>query len=902
MIGAEPNRSPPPSGVVTYLFTDVEGSTERWDREADDMAVRLGRHDELSRACIDRHCGYVFSNAGDSFAAAFATPLDGLRAALDLQRALTAEQVLPVRMGVHVGESQQRDGNYFGTAVNRAARLAATAHGGQIVVSAAVRGLIADELPGHGAGLRRLGVFRLKDLSKEEEIWQLVASGLRDTFPPLRTLDVVRHNLPTQRTALVGRQAELAELDDALGAHPLTTLVGPGGIGKTRLALAVAAARVDRHQDGVWLVDLAPAGDGDAVTAALATAVRHRGGTAVGEMLDALARQEALLVFDNCEHVAEAVAATVTRLLDGGGPLRVLATSQLPLRVPGERLIRLGPLSFDTDEGDVDALILFEERARLVDPDFEVRPATRAVVADICRRLDGLPLAIEMAAANVEVMSVAEIAARLDDRFAVLVGATRSAARHETLRKAIEWSHGLLEPDAQVLLARLGAFAGTFTLPAAEQVCAAAPLVRGRVLPLLTELVRRSLVTRVDIGAGERGFRLLESVRAFAVDQLAAAGAGDALADALTAWCAAWATDLQAWHVPPTAATYQSIRANLDNVSVAVQRSLLAGDAETAHRIVLGLASSLGFLNLRLGLRWLEQLEQLAAATNFDDCYWARRRILARAQFEQLQGRYEELATRLNPLCQAEPADEIVLAARNLYANTVGPAMPEMARSLAEATRDAYLAIGDQRGAIEAEVTLSAIDLYDADHASTLERAAEFGIEHTMHGSFQVLCALLLARDHDALLARLDEMRRGHFTFMLDHQADLLRAAALATAGRCDEARESMRGVLRIVRRDGVPLCAEECVETLAFIAHEQGDPSRAAELLGAFRTSGPSPYRTPLAIGMYRLLRKALGTALGDAAFRDAWEAGRRLGVEGALRREVPEPTGRATTAKGAP
>lgn len=880
---------------MTYLFTDVEGSTQRWDQQADDMAARLARHDELCRGCLLAHGGYVFSVAGDSFGAAFATPLQALRAATDMQRGLTHEAILPVRMGIHAGESRERDGNYFGTVVNRAARLSAAAHGGQIVVSATVVGLLADTPAEHGIELRRLGTFRLKDLSKEEEIWQVEIDGSTDVFPPLRTLDVVRHNLPTQRTSLVGRDADLLAVDREVTAHPLTTVLGPGGMGKTRLALAVAGSRIDRHQDGVWLVDLAPVVDRAGVVGALTTAVGRQSTDAnETDALAALARQEMLLVFDNCEHVVDAVADVVTNLLDRGGPVRVLATTQVPLRVPGERVVRLEPLGFDTDAGSIDALTLFEERARLVDPAFRIRAATEATVAGICRHLDGLPLAIEMAAANVEMMSVAEIATRLDRRFDVLVGTSRATARHETLHAAIEWSHGLLDPDAQVLLARLGVFAGPFTLAAAERVCAAPPLDRRRVLPVLTDLVRRSLVVSVDVGADGRAFRLLESVRAFAAERIEGTDEAEVLGANLADWCAEWATDLHAWHVPPSAHLFEAIRANLDNVSLAVQRAMRDGNVVAAHQIVLGLASSLAFLNLRLGLDWLEQLERMAMARSFDDQNWHRRRVLARAQFQQVQGRFAELAGQLDPICRTElrmdAGDDVVLAARNLFANTVGPADPVMARSMAEATRDEYLARGDQRGAIEAEVTLSAIDLFDADHESTLARAARFGIEDTMHGNFQVLCALLLARQPDTLLARLDELGRSHWTFVLDHQADLLRAGALATAGRFDEADAAMRTAVRVVRRDAIPLCAEECVETLAFMASERGDLPLAAELLGAFRTSGPSPFRTPLAIGMYRSLRKHLETTMGEDAFRRSWEAGRALGVDAALRRGVPE------------
>lgn len=885
---------------MTYLFTDVEGSTERWEHQTADMSERLARHDEVFRRVLDEHGGYVFSIAGDSYGAAFTTPVRALRAAVAAQRALQAGDVLPVRMGIHLGASEERDGNYFGSAVNRAARLSSAANGGQLVVSATVRAALADVagfLEEVDVDFRRLGEYRLKDLSRPEEIWQVVGTGLRDDFPPLRTLDVVRHNLPTQRTTLIGRDDDIAELVGLVDGRPITTLLGPGGVGKTRAALAVAAQRVEAHRDGVWLIDLAPVTDPGGVTDAVAMAVGRGTSGLDADAVRALGRQEVLLVLDNCEHVVTGVADFVSALLDDGGPARVLATSQVPLRVVGEQLRRLEPLGWDGV--DSAAVALFVDRARSVDPDFHPRDGD--AVVEICRRLDGLPLAIEMAAAQVDLLPVADLRDRLVRRFDLLVGSARTVGRHQTLRAAIEWSADLLDDDRRLLFDRLGAFPGPFPIEAVEQVCGAPPLSPERVLPLLADLIRRSLVHTVDVGEDGRAYRLLESIRTFAAESLADRGEHESMVSRLARWCGDWADALHAWHVPPDARTYEVIRSNLDNLSAGVQYALDRGEAALAHRQVLGVASSLVFLNLRLALRWLDRLADLDGDLPPDDAgYWRRRRAFALAQADQVQGRFYEQVARLDALrvlpdgavvtVTPDDPDEVDLAIANLYANGIGIALPDVARPMAEATRDAYLAIGDERGAIESEVTLSAIDLYGADHASTLARAERFRIEDTIHGSFQVLCALLLAGDDAALLARLDDLGRSHWTFVLDHQADLLRAGALTIAHRFDDAEESWLDAVRVVRRDAVPLCLEECLETCAFMAAERGEDERAVTLLGAFRSAAALPYRTPLAVGMYRRLRSELEARLDADTFRKAWEAGKELGPHRAFELEFAE------------
>jgi len=528
--------------VTTFLFADIEGSTRLWEQDAERMQSALARHDAIARAAVANNCGIVVKMIGDGVHAAFDDPLNAVRATLELQReiaVLEAEDGIPlrVRCGLHAGVHERRDNDYFGTAVNRAARITGAAHGGQILLSNAVVALLANRLP-PSVELHDLGSVRLRGLMTPEHIFQVVHPDLRREFPPLRYLEGTPNNLPQQVTSFVGRERELQEVAGLLANTRLLTLTGVGGLGKTRLSLRVAADVMEQYPDGVWLVELAALTEGTRVSQAVASAIgiKEEAGRPVGEALVKYVTDRRLLVIlDNCEHLVQACADLAMQLLHAGPEIKILASSREYLRVAGETTYPVHSLSVPdlpqdlpaSKLGEFEAVRLFVERAQAVQPGFLLSDMNASVVADICRRVDGIPLALELAAACVRMLSVERIATRLDDRFALLRCGDRTALpRQQTLRALIDWSYDLLDGDERVLFGRLAVFAGGFTLESVQSVCATSEIEKPRDFELLTQLVEKSLVL-VDIDA-ER-YRLLETIRQYAVERLDDANEADEL-------------------------------------------------------------------------------------------------------------------------------------------------------------------------------------------------------------------------------------------------------------------------------------------------------------------------------------------------------------------------------------
>jgi predicted ATPase/class 3 adenylate cyclase/DNA-binding CsgD family transcriptional regulator len=527
-----------PAGTVTLLLTDVEGSTRLWENAPTAMPEAIARHYGILDEAIASHGGVrpVEQGGGDSVVAAFTSARDAVAAALDAQRAVLAEDwpagaALRVRMALHTGDAQLRDeGNYFGAAVIRCARLRAVAHGGQVLLSGATAALVADHLP-DGAELVDLGVHRLRDLGRAERVFALGHPDLPGGVPPSRSLDQLPNNLPLQLTSFVGRDRELVELDRLLASTRLLTLAGAGGCGKTRLALQLAADVLDRYPGGAWWLELASLSDPALIESALATMVGVRplpGQTPVEAAVFHLEAQRALVLLDNCEHVLEPCRQLTDALLHGCPDVTLVATSREPLGVGGETTWRVPSLSLPPERapralqslGHSDAVRLFIERAGKVRPNFAVTNESAPHVAQICQDLDGIPLAIELAAARVRVLSIERIAAGLADRFHLLTGGARGALpRLQTLRASVDWSHELLDEPERMLLRRLGVFHGGFTLEACETVCADDDLDRYAILDLLTSLVDKSLVLVEERESSSR-YALLESVRQYALDRL----------------------------------------------------------------------------------------------------------------------------------------------------------------------------------------------------------------------------------------------------------------------------------------------------------------------------------------------------------------------------------------------
>ena len=531
-----------PAGTITFLLTDVEGSTRLWEAAPAQMPDAIARHYEILDAAITGNGGVrpVEQGEGDSVVAVFTRAGDAVAAALDAQRALTADAwpggaALRVRMALHTGDAQLRDeGNYFGAAVIRCARLRAVAHGGQVLLSAATAELVADHLP-ESADLVNLGVHRLRDLGRPERVFALAHPDLPGGAPPPRSLDQLPNNLPVQLTSFVGRDRELIELDKLLDATRLLTLTGAGGCGKTRLSLQLAADALDRYPDGAWWLELAPLSDPALIESALATVVGVRplpGQTPLQAAVMHLAAHTALVLLDNCEHVLEPCAEIADAVLHGCPGVTLVATSREPLGLGGETTWRVPSLSLPAPRApearqslaQSDAVRLFIERALKVRPNFTVTNDTAPHIAQVCESLDGIPLAIELAAARVRVLSVERIADGLADRFRLLTGGARGALpRLQTLRASVDWSHELLDEDERTLLRRLGVFHGGFTLDACEAVCAGDDLDRYAILDLLTSLVDKSLVLVEERDSLTR-YGLLETVRHYALDRLAEAG------------------------------------------------------------------------------------------------------------------------------------------------------------------------------------------------------------------------------------------------------------------------------------------------------------------------------------------------------------------------------------------
>ncbi len=527
-----------PAGSVTLLFTDIEDSIRLWEADREAMTEASARHSRIVREQIESAGGHVFKTVGDAFRAVFADPSSALASGVAVQRAVGAEpwpSGLPirVRMALHSGACVERDGDYLGPAADRVDRLLAAGHGGQVLVSGATYELLAGRLHGE-IGLDDLGEHHLKDLGRAERIFQVTGPGLAKRFGLLRSLDdpALRHNLPSQATSFVGRAAELAELRALLsGGSRLVTVVGPGGIGKSRLALQVAAEALDGNGDGVWLVELAPVADPELVarTVAAVLQVREEPGRPMLETLvDAVGDRYLLVVLDNAEHVLGAAAKLADAMMRSCPRACLLVTSREPLGIGGEHVFRVPSLAVPpADLAAPDRLAAFEsvrlfaERASMQRKGFALDDANAAAVAAVCVRLDGIPLALELAAARLGALSVPEINSRLDQRFRLLTGGSRTALpRHQTLRALIDWSYDLLNPEERMVADRLSVFAGGWTLEAAEAVTSGGDTGEWQVLDRLAALVDKSLVQAEEINGSTR-YRLLETVRHYATERLA---------------------------------------------------------------------------------------------------------------------------------------------------------------------------------------------------------------------------------------------------------------------------------------------------------------------------------------------------------------------------------------------
>ncbi len=633
-----------PTGTITFLFSDIEGSTRLWERYPEAMRVALRRHDDIMREAAAAHSGHIFKTIGDAFCVAFDVAGDAVSAAALAQNLLHEEEwpetgPLKVRMSIHAGAAEFRDDDYFGNSLNRVARILAAAHGGQVLLSLPVEELVRDQLA-PGILLRDLGERRLRDVTRPEHLFQLVLSGLPSEFPPLRSLEITPNNLPTLLNTFVGRERERDQVKRLLADTRLLTLTGTGGTGKTRLTLQVAEESLGDFSDGVWFVELATVTDPDLVVeiAAGAVGLREEPGESLrATLIRFLSGRRILLIIDNCEHLLAACAELAAEIMRNCGTIKILATSRAALGIAGERVWPVPPLSVLDPVRDLfqvvdvvarvsqyEAVRLFIDRAAAVKPGFALTRENAAAIAQICWRLDGIPLAIELAAARARVLTPEQIARRLDDRFRLLTGGGRSVLPHQqTLRTLIDWSYDLLSESERVLFLRLSVFGGGRSLEAVEAVCAGDGVDAYDALDLLQLLVEKSLLSVESDANDETRYTMIESVWQYARERLSASGEFDRLRDR---------------HLDYFVILAERARPHLDGHQMTVWLDRISADQ----------------FNIRLAIEW--------AATSPERAQKGLRIAGSLTRFGEIRGNLEENRTIFDDLMNAPGAEEPTLA------------------------------------------------------------------------------------------------------------------------------------------------------------------------------------------------------------------------------------------------
>ena len=908
------------SGTFTFLFTDIEGSTARWERDSEAMGAALARHDALLRQAIVAHGGDVFKTLGDAFCAAFRTGPDALAAALAAQQALRAEPwgeigPLRVRMALQTGAAERRDDDYFGPPLNRVARLLAAGHGGQVLLALPTAELVRDGLPA-GADLRDLGEHRLKDLVRPERVFQLLHSDLSADFPPLRTLDRHPNNLPIQATPFVGREQEVAAVRKQL-LRPevrVLTLTGPGGTGKTRLSLQVAADLIDHFEDGVFFVPLAPTNDPTMVVAMIAQALglqEAEGRPLLDILKDYLRDKHPLLVLDNFEQVLDA-APLVTDLLQAAPGLKVLVTSRAVLHLYGGHDFPVPPLALPDRERlppldrmtQYEAVRLFVERARAVRPDFAVTNDNAPAVAEICHRLDGLPLAIELAAARIRLLPPEAMLARMERRLPLLTSGARDLpARQQTLRGAIAWGYDLLDEDEQVLFRRLAVFAGGCTLEAAEAVCGApdsdredAPPARSYdvdVLDLVASLVDKSLLRQEEAEGGEPRFSMLGTIREFALERLEESGEAAALRDHHAEHYLELVVEAELKIRGPEQATWLGrLDRERDNLRAALAWFRERGEAEAAQQMASGLWW-LWYLRSLFseGRGWLEEALAMGdPASRTPARAWATFSAgtlayfqsdfqTAGARIEESEAMFEELGdrgglafsrifrgqvaySRADPngaralheagLATAREADDPWSCGLALFflANAAFSAgeLPR-ARTLAEDSLAAFRQTGDPTGSSLPLAILGRLALQEGDYATARAQLAE------------------------SLTMRRASGDKWGLANILNGVGDVARSE-----GDLDGARVAYEESLELFQETASRANIPSVLHNLALVAHGRGESTRATELFGEAMTQ----FRE---LGDQRGIAECLAGLAGVAAAEgSATRAARLFGAAEAL------------------
>jgi predicted ATPase/class 3 adenylate cyclase len=899
------------SGTVTLVFTDIEGSTQLLERLGDAYATLIADHHRIVDGAATRHAGTRVDAAGDGLFISFPTARGALSAAVDAQRELAAhqwpdEETVRVRMGIHTGEPLSAGTGYVGIDVHRASRICSAAHGGQILVSQPAQSLLGGALP-DGVGLRDLGDHRLRGIESAERLFQVTAPGLEGDFPPIRSLDTLPNNLPRQLASFIGREAEIVAAEERLAGTTLLTLTGAGGVGKTRLALEVGAHLASSFPDGVWLVELAAVTDAELVDDAIAAAVsvkQRPGQEILAAMVESIGTRAMLLVLDNCEHLIQGVVAVTDELLRRCPNIKVLATSREALGIPGEALLPVPSMSLPTAEdgadaaamADSDAVRLFVDRAAAVLPGFALGPTNVEAIAQICRRLDGIPLAVELAAARVRSLPPNQIAARLDDRFRLLTGGSRTALpRHRTLRAAMDWSFDLLTEAEQAILPRLSVFAGSFSLEAAEAVTSGGAVEEADVIDLLGRLIDRSLLVAEE-GDREARFRMLETIRDYAQERLAETGDAGTQYGRHRDWFAALVDRARpAFFSGPVQPEWVvRLAADHDNLRAALRWAHEDPDGADAE---LSMASGLWRFwevrgDLEEGSAWLERAvgrlggevsNRRASALTGAGILAAHRGDYARAAafHEASLMLHRELG---NPLA-------IATACNNLASVAIERSDLERARELYTEAIDLTRDGGDQLGVAFTLINLADLTsrMGDTAEADRLFRESidlfeklgdRFGVAHA---STRLAQTARRRGDLDTARAHFEEALAIHRSAADRHgEARVLAHLADVTADGGDPAgAEALyQQSLGIRMEQGDRIGMATVIERLAGVAENR--PARAAALLGgatAIRDAIGAP-RSAVAESRVDQFLAGLHRAIGQAAVDEAVADGRRASL----------------------
>ncbi len=866
-----------PTGTVTFLFTDIEGSTRRWEHQPAAMTQAFAQQEHLLRQAIAAHGGYAYKQVGDGFQAAFQTAPAALAAAVAAQRALAAAawdgiDPVRVRMALHTGSTEERPEDYVGPPLYRVARLLTAGHGGQILLTQATYELVREVLP-TGVSLRDLGDRRLRDLIRPEHVWEAVLAEERAHFPPLKTLDSRSHNLPRQTTTLIGREREWAAVVGLLRqpAVALLTLTGPGGIGKTRLGLQVAAELLDEYADGVWFVELAALTDAAVVASTIAQTLgvaEVAGRSLLEGVTDYLRAKRLLLVLDNFEQVLPA-ANLVEALLQAAPGVKILVTSRVPLHLYGEKEYPVPPLTVPDPQHlptlqhltEYEAVRLFIERAQDVQPDFAVTDATAPIVAQICRRLDGLPLALELAAARVRLFPLSTLLTRLDQRFRVLTGGPRNVStRHQTLWAAIDWSYQLLSAAEQQFFRRLAVFQGGRTLDALDAVCNADRDLGVDVLAGTEALVSHSLLQQREGPGGDARFWLLETIHEYAREQLAASGEEPALRDYHLAYFLTLAEAAEKQLEGPQQTVWlEALAAEHDNLRAALAWALPGPQPDLGLRLAAAIWPFWGLHgHLAEGRTWLARavLESATALPALQARLYTGSGSLAWRQADY--ARSTEYHARALELYRAIGDQRgIAFALNNVGVQLMCQGEFTQCRQFLEESLCVRRQIGDQPGIAMMLNNLGVLALYQGDAATARP----------------VLVESL------ALYRQLQNKRT------IANTLDNLGDAALHE-GEWGEAQQCFRESLGLHRELGSKAGLADALDGLAKTAAAQDHGTRAARLFGAAATLR-EVIEAPLSPVVRRIYERHLAAAhalLAPAAWDAAWAAGQQMALDQAV------------------